>query len=413
MSLHSQEKGMAYVRPLFSFLLILAVSYILYHSLAGGTLLQHSNYDSYSLMAENWLHGHLDLPDGAERTWLELAIYEGKYYISFPPIPAVLLLPWVLLGGGAAAVPSHLVVAGYGLLAAAGVYCLFARRRFSPLSCVFWSALCVCGSNLYWMTTNGGVWFQAQAANFVLLVWGMYFAFEQGTAQHTLAALLLALAVGCRPFSILYLALFFLVLLWQEGGGETRQFHCPGKGFWLPFAVAALVGLGLAWLNWVRFGSILEFGHNWLPEFQQAPEGQFSLTYLWVNLGRLLRPVLFTKTMDLSFSRFDGFAFFVANPVFLWWGIRLAKRIHKRQFSHWDGLALGGFALTVVLLCLHRTLGGWQFGARYLVDCIPYVLLSELCVSEQDRTDPSWGGWLLCVLSVLFNTYGAVYMLSH
>lgn len=412
MSLHSQEKRMAYVRPLFSLLLILGVSYILYHSLAGGTLLVYSGYDSYSLMAENWLHGHLDLPDGAERTWLELAIYEGKYYVSFPPVPAVLLLPWVLLGG-AEAVPSNLVVALYGLLAAAGVYCLFARRKFSPVSCAFWSALCVAGSNLYWITTSGGVWFQAQAANFMLVVWGLYFAFGQGAARHTLAAFLLALAVGCRPFSILYLGLFFLVLLWQESGGASKQFHVPGKGFWLPFVAAALIGLALAWFNWVRFGSILEFGHNWLPEFQREPEGQFSLVYLWTNLGRLLRPVLFTPTMDLSFSRFDGFAFFVANPVFLWWGIRLAKRLYHHRFTPVDGVALGGFALTVVLLCLHRTLGGWQFGARYLVDCIPYVWLSELCVPEEDRTDPTWGGWLLCGLSILFNAYGAVYMLSH
>lgn len=401
----------AYDRPLFSLLVVLAVSYLLYHSLAGGTLLVHNPYDSYALMAEQWLKGNLHLPDGAQRQWLELAIYQGKYYISFPPVPAVLVLPWVLLCGGAAQVPSNLVVAGYGLFAAAGVYCLFARRRFSPTSCVYWSVLCVAGSNLYWMTTNGGVWFAAQSANFMLLVWGLYFAVGKGCAQHTCAAFLMALAVGCRPFSILYLALFLGALLWQESGFAKQSLCCPGPAFWLPFVGAALVGAVLAGFNAARFGSIFEFGHTWLPEFQREQTGQFHFVYLWQNLKQLLRPVGLTKTLDLQFPLFNGFAFFIANPIFLLWMIRLGKRTKCRQNTWFDGVAVIGFGASVLLLCLHRTLGGWQFGARYLVDSIPYVLMTE--IGHRDETEPSCGAWLLCALSVLFNAYGAVYMLSH
>ena len=35
----------------------LALALVLYHSLAGGTLLQSSPYNSYALQAENWLAG--------------------------------------------------------------------------------------------------------------------------------------------------------------------------------------------------------------------------------------------------------------------------------------------------------------------------------------------------------------------
>ena len=51
--------------------------------------------------------------------------------------------------------------------------------------------------------------------------------------------------------------------------------------------------------NFARFGSVTEFGHNYLPEFVRAENGQFSLTYLVPNLLQLLRPV----TLDAPLSK--------------------------------------------------------------------------------------------------------------
>lgn len=407
----------AYVRPLCYLLLTMAAGCLLYHSLAGGTLLQHSPYDSYSLLAQHWLGGTLHLPDGANRPWLELAIYNGKYYISFPPVPGLLVLPWVIVCGDAAAVPSHLVAALYGLAGAAGVYCLFARRGFAPAACIWWAAVCTAGSNLLWMTTNGGVWFAAQAANFTLLVWGLYFACEDTPARNTAAAFCMALAVGCRPFSILVLAAYMLLVLLRHGitrtADGTLRLQNPGAAFWLPFAAAAVVGAALAAYNYARFGSPLEFGHTYLPEFQREQYGQFHLSYLLPNLLQLLRPIGFTAQLDLQFPVFNGFLFAAANPVFLWWFVRLADKVRHRRFAFTDALALTGFATGLAALCLHRTLGGWQFGARYTVDLIPFVLLAESRSRDAaDRTPRDWE-WLLCALAVLFNAYGAVYMLSH
>ena len=56
-------------------------------------------YNSYSLQARSWLEGRLDLKDGADLPWLELAIRDGKYYVSFPPFPSMVLLPFVMIFG--------------------------------------------------------------------------------------------------------------------------------------------------------------------------------------------------------------------------------------------------------------------------------------------------------------------------
>ena len=59
---------------------------------------------------------------------------------------------------------------------------------------------------------------------------------------------------------------------------------------------------------------------------------------------------------------------------------------------------------------MHKTLGGWQFGARYLVDLQIYPLLWFL--PRGRGRAPGAAAWGLCGAAVLFNLYGAVYMLG-
>src|SRR4051812_4481996 len=64
---------------------------------------RHTMANHHALLAESWLHGHLDLghgpPDYTQNN--DFASYKGKWYISFPPFPAVLMLPLVAVAGSA------------------------------------------------------------------------------------------------------------------------------------------------------------------------------------------------------------------------------------------------------------------------------------------------------------------------
>ena len=75
----------------------------------------HTAYCSYALQAERWLSGHLDL--GQDYPWLELAIYQGKYYVSFPPLPTLLVMPFVALFG-VDGTPEYLIAAAMSLIGA-------------------------------------------------------------------------------------------------------------------------------------------------------------------------------------------------------------------------------------------------------------------------------------------------------
>lgn len=386
-----------YGQALAGMLICLAFFYVCYHSLAGGTLLGQNAYDSYALQAQNWLAGRNDIAQGEQYPWLELAVYQGRYYLSFPPVPSVLALPWLLVLGWH---PANLVVALWGLLTGAGVFACFWQRGAAPQACAFHAVFTVLGSNFCWLSTSGGVWMQAQVAALALCVWAVW-AFLRG--RFSVCSFLLALAVGCRPFSLLYLALLGLFLL-----GRCRALRSvrPLAG---PVAAALAVGACLAAYNWARFGSPLEFGHTYLPEFMREELGQFHPAYFWPNVKNLLRPVTLDASLRLQFPLFNGFLPLAADPYFLLWAFSLAGAARRRQGRRLGLTLLGGALLTVCALCMHRTLGGWQFGARYLVDALPWAIL--WFVLRPQKAPGVWA-YTLCGLAVLFNLYGAVYMLT-
>lgn len=387
----------------------LALALLLYHSLAGGTLLQSSPYNSYALQAENWLAGRNYIANGEDYPWLELAIYNGRYYQSFPPVPAVLMLPFVAAFGNWTAIPGNLIAAGLALLCAAGVYVCCMRSGMQPMSCAFFALFVSMGSNAFWMSTSDGVWFLAQVCGLGFAFWGLFFAQGGGAVQTALASLCMALAVGCRPFYALLLACW---MVWRTYKTRSVRALLPAL---LPVAAVAVCMMAY---NWVRFGSVVEFGHNYLPEFTRAEHGQFSLHYLLPNLRQLLRPVTLDAQGQLHFEQFNGFLFFAANPLFLLAMLRGAvvslpgyaePRRKDLPLPAAGCFITAACALLTVLTCMHRTLGGWQFGARYMVDLFPWLLIWFMA---RPAWKPGSGACALCGAAVLFNLYGAVYMLN-
>ena len=68
-----------------------AVFYAFYCLYQGISAVGPTGYYTYNLQALAWRNGKLCLDQ--DYPWLELAIYEGKYFVSFPPVPSVPLPP--------------------------------------------------------------------------------------------------------------------------------------------------------------------------------------------------------------------------------------------------------------------------------------------------------------------------------
>ncbi|MBD5558881.1 MAG: hypothetical protein HDQ87_00760 [Clostridia bacterium] len=382
-------------------LLLLFFGYLLLFDLtsaAGGSAIFGPNiYDSYSLQARSWLEGHATI--SPQYTWLELAVYEGQLYVSFPPFPSVVMLPLAALLGEH--VPGNLVLIAACLTAVACAYECFRHEGAKDTWAAFWAVFYVMGSNMLSMSVFGGVWFIAQGFNLALTtgaVWAML------CRRPALSLALVGFAVGCRPFSICLLAGLWIFFVWNIWHRDK-----PGGRLWRAvriLIIPALTGACYMAYNQARFGDPFEFGHNYLPEFAQAELGQFDPAYIGENAWNIwMRPIYFGSDGSLVFPEFDGFMFFVANPLFLVFLAYLIRDIVRRRFRRRQALIVICFAANMLLLLSHKTFGGWQFGARYTVDLLPYALLYLLAdgVMRPKRAVLFAGAG-----AVMLNAYGAL-----
>lgn len=214
-------------REAFVLLLMLLTVYTLIWIMIGRSPFQGSIYDSYALQAGRWLEGHLEL--GRTYSYLEIAEYNGRYFISFPPIPSVLLLPFCVLFGESP--PDTLVAVALGLLGA--VYALkmahMAGRRGA--AAVFWAFFVTAGSNFLHVGFSADVWYFAQTASFAFTMISLCYAMDEEVKHGWAPLLFLALAFGCRPLQIVYLPLVALLLL-QKLRGQGVALVQALKQYW-------------------------------------------------------------------------------------------------------------------------------------------------------------------------------------
>ncbi len=364
-------------------LLVIAAGYALLHAALGTGALGASAYNTYTLQALAWREGRAALLHDTPH--LELAIYNGLWYVSFPPVPSIPLYLLTFLFG--ASTPDNLLVKLYASGACMILYCAFKRAGYSRAHSALLSVFTTFATCLLPLTLNGAVWYQAQTLAFLLTTAALALMLRD---MPTPALLCYALAVGCRPFNVCY-GFLLMYLHWRR----HRSIKKLMPGVCAGLCVAALY----AWYNSVRFGNPLEFGHNYLPEFSFQGGTQFSLAHVLPNIKRF---ILGMPLQNGQLERF-GFSMFIASPILACLPVWAVRDGLRRALSWEKLLLLALFLAHLFLLLLHRTFGGFQFGARYTVDLIPYAA-AYLCM-EKRRVRVAVP--VLCALALEFCVYGA------
>ena len=371
-------------------LMALVYIFAVMHFASGADPLEY-RYNSYLLQARAWLQGRIALQQNISH--LELAVYEGQYYVSFPPVPAIPMVLWTLVFGED--VPGGLIQKMYIIIACMVVLAEVMRsKKLSPLQGSLWSlGICICSAMLP-ISLVGGVWYEAQILAFLLCV-GAISALRRN--RITLACLLYALSVGCRPFCAVLGPVLLMMFLSRKNRPDTKRLV---PGILLGLCIAAAYAL----YNYIRFGNIFEFGHNYLPEFTRAQHGQLSLRYVPRNFSQLFFGSPFTaedgKTVFYEF----GFSMFLSCPILIVSLIWLAQDLAKRKMNgvKWMCLLMG--ALNTLLLLMHRTLGGHQFGLRYALELVPLCLCWYL--ASPGRRKMRWWEGALLAFGLMFNFIG-------
>jgi len=370
-------------------LLAMIILWGIMHQWLGGSFFGPTFYNTYTLQALAWRDGLLHLP--CDYPYLELAIFEGEFYVSFPPLPSVILFPLTFLFGNQT--PDNLLVKLYAAAACLMMYVSFRRAGYSRLSGGLFSFLFCFASSLLPLTLNGAVWYHAQVLAFFLITAAICLLSMDFPAP---ALLCYALSVACRPFHAMYaLPLFFVY--WRLNQQAGLPIKTTARAL-LPGVILGLcVAAGLALYNFVRFGNPLEFGHNYLPEFSFQGGIQFSVHHVLNNLKTFLRGLpLEISNGAIAFKKF-GYSMLIACPMLLLMIIYAIRDLIKKRMTWAKAVVMLSCFIHAFLLLLHRTFGGFQLGARYAVDLMPYAYFYLLISPEKKKLSIAEGIFLFLI----------------
>ncbi len=451
---------MKFSRNVRTAIAIYLAALLAYGAASGQRLRGHTNDNHYVRLADGWLHRRLDLgaapgtmDDRAdiETLWLkdgrvlrgamvfgtsqafrtmrdgivnvtpeEIERRQTQYYVSFPPFPALLMLPFVALWGlETNDVLFNILIAA---LAPALLFLLLRRLRTREASqrtfCedLWLTALLGVGSVFYYSAVIGQVWYTAHVVSVVLVLLYVMAALD---ARYPFAAgLCLVCGFLCRP-EILFAAPLFLWELARVHSrpreGEAPQGFLPQlRDRWHRFdraaalrtllrfgAPIAVVGLAAAAHNIVRFGRPTEFGHTflnvrWKERIQHY--GLFNYTFLGRNLACMLAltPKIIAGWPYVQTSH-HGLALWVTSPALLYllWP-QVKGPLHRPLWLTTACMAIPDL--------LYQNSGWIQFGYRFSLD---YMVLLVCLLAIGGRPMTRWFKfWIIAGVAV--NLFGAI-----
>jgi hypothetical protein len=400
-------------------------------------LTQHTRYNHYALLADAWLHGRQNLAAGppSYAGGNDFALFAGKTYITFPPFPALIMLPLVALSGSAENFRDGQFVIELAGLAPAILFLVLEKLRLpdargevrSRRTERFNAGLALLfafGTVYFFIAEQGTVWFAAHVVGTAVLALYVLFALDAQNAL--LAGTFLGFAFATRPPMLLAGTLFVLeaVRVHVKDGLPTASSTDRGpaerlRATWekldkpafardlVLFALPIALVLGMeSWMNHLRFETWdPNVGHEYLTVAwagRMKKWGLFGTHYLAKNLGVALTllPWLPPKGVP-SVAPFQinehGLAIWFTMPFYLW--ILWPKK------NGWLYVVVAISAMLPAFQELFYQNSGWrQFGYRFSND---YAVLLFVLLAIGDRT----AGWLFRAAAAwgfAWNLFGAL-----
>jgi hypothetical protein len=330
----------------------------------------------------------------------DVASRDKHYYVSFPPGPAVLLMPFVwLFGYGVNDVLFTVIFGALNMMLVFMLVRLFGRCSHvdRTTSDQIWLAVFFTFSTChFWLAVQGRVWFTALivGSTFHLL----YLIFAWNLKRPFWAGVCLALAFSSRA-TLLFSTCFIFWELWSARKSlEPRQLVHKSLLFVLPCLIG---GSTLLLINWMRFDNPLEFGHTYLAggNLQRIRDfGLFDPSFIGRNLSAMLTllPRVSAEAPYLSISK-HGMTVLLSSPallLLLWRG--------STTPIFWRSIIVAGILLVPILL--YQNTGWEQFSFRFLMDILPLLMVAIAAKHQAlDRVTKS-----LIVVGVLINLFGAI-----
>jgi len=383
--------------PIFILLWIVAMNFILKGS------------EQFSLLANAFLHGHLNFLSSIGGLGQDPILWHGKIYWGEGPFPAVLLMPFVALFN----IFHHFFFQGYlcWALVLGILFYIFKLARalsYSKEDSLLLAFGFMLGSVFIGVASVSSSWFFAQVLTTFLLFWSLYEFYCRKHKRWWLLGVICALILMTRSTAAPVI-IFFGLELWQTTR-TTRQKLKKFAQLSSPVLVAVIL-LGL--YNFLRFHSPFNGGYMHQVLYPSSAEsrsyGVFSLIHIPTNLySALLRtpdPVLRTTTSwTLKFpyikNNVYGMSIFVTSPYLLYFFSNKWSSFNSRARN----LLVAALVSSLLVFSFYGV-GLLQFGYRYSLDFLPELFLVFMIVYRKNHRNLSRGMKILLIGSGVFNFY--------
>ncbi len=357
------------------------------------------NLDYFVRLADAFLHGRIYLTEAPP--WLnELIPRDGVWYVAYPPMPAVLLVPFVAVFGPD--FPPQVASCIFGGVAVGLAWLVLGRFALAGRVRLGLTVVFGFGTVLWYVAETGSVWYFSHVVAVMFSMAAILVLLERRWP------LLVGLLVGCAAISRLPVGLtapFFLAFI--VGLGWPPRLPGRGeRGAAIRGGVMFLVGIGIptaAYLlyNLARWGTIVDQSYVLIPGVLEDPiyakHGILALEYIPRHVFAIfLRSWNFVDDPPFFQPSWWGLSLFLTTPLFVW----LARARLRDPRVAWAAIAT---AIALVPIVTHGNVGLTQFGYRFSLDVQPLLFVILATVFERGMS--RWA-WAASVASVAICAYG-------
>ncbi|MBU1242953.1 hypothetical protein KKD52_12730 [Myxococcota bacterium] len=365
-------------------------------TLADGRVLSGTYWKTHGPNTFRTLSGDFVVVDpGTIRTRSE------RWYVTFPPMPAWMMTPGVILWGlHFNDVLFTLVLSALNAMLLWFLLLLARQKGLHGRSDGELAALVTLfafGTVNFFSSVRGEVWYTAHVAG---MTWTILYLMAVLRRKPAWAGFFLGAAFLCRT-PMLFAGLIYPAYVWHRDGGLPGIRRAWREALLHALPLLGLVALAMA-LNFSRFGNPFDFGHQYLEiSWRRRMEqyGLFSVEYLSRNLSAMLT-LLPRFSLSHPFVKISphGMALWLTTPVFLLLLRASWKDVFARRILLLGVLPVAGLAL------LYQNSGFVQFGYRFSLDFTVFLML--LLAMSSIR----FGRWFTALLafSIAVNLFGAI-----
>ncbi len=363
------------------FLVIFCVTFIVYLFTSPGT----TNYNYFTRLADAFVHGKYYITDNP--SWLSELIPapHHKFYIVYPPMPAILLIPYVAVFG--VNFPQNIFANMIGALIVV-VSGILAWEITNNKIKTLWIILLVAFGNIIWFLSSvGSVWYLGQITTVLFLLLAIL------SLEKKLNPSITGLFFGAAFLSrieIIFALPFFFFLLEKE------------KRIKLLFGLIPFIVFYLFY-NFIRFNNPFETGYTLIPGVLKEPwyaKGVINFSYIPQNLKVMFASFpSYSRRFPYLIPSWGGLAIWITTPAFIYsFFISIKEKSIK--------LAWLSIFFILLIVSMHGETGYAQFGYRFAVDFYPFLIF--LIIKYLSKNNLRWHHWALLFISIIVNSWGVI-----